>query len=126
MYGRMKCKTKYLFEIKMLVVIVSYFWLDQLICIAREKCKIKRAIRQEGGGRNDENALGISGEHGGISLDYGVKRVIWQRESRIIKVSNNHHVSRTTKYRVPKPSIWDLGLWLVKIDHLVLGRFLVG
>ncbi|KAH3692599.1 hypothetical protein DPMN_193150, partial [Dreissena polymorpha] len=24
----------YLFEIKMLVVIVCYFWLDQLICIA--------------------------------------------------------------------------------------------
>jgi hypothetical protein len=65
-------------------------------------------------------------DHGGISLDYGVKRVIRQRESRIVKVSNNHHVSRTTKYRVPKPSIWDLGLWLVKIDHLVLGRFLVG
>ncbi|KAH3878629.1 hypothetical protein DPMN_002526 [Dreissena polymorpha] len=41
MYGRVKCKTKYLFEIKMLVVIVSFFWLDQLICIAREKCKTK-------------------------------------------------------------------------------------
>ncbi|KAH3873313.1 hypothetical protein DPMN_036545 [Dreissena polymorpha] len=27
-------KTKYLFEIMMLVVLVSYFWLDQLICIA--------------------------------------------------------------------------------------------
>ncbi|KAH3820381.1 hypothetical protein DPMN_122127 [Dreissena polymorpha] len=36
-----ECKTKYLFEIMMLVVLVSYFWLDQLICIAREKCKIK-------------------------------------------------------------------------------------
>ena len=41
MYGRVKCKTKYLFEIKMLVVIVCYFWLDQMICIAREKCKTK-------------------------------------------------------------------------------------
>ncbi|KAH3840307.1 hypothetical protein DPMN_113754 [Dreissena polymorpha] len=40
MYGRVKCKTKYLFEIKILVVIV-YFWLDQLICIAREKCQTK-------------------------------------------------------------------------------------
>ncbi|KAH3803923.1 hypothetical protein DPMN_132195 [Dreissena polymorpha] len=27
-------KTKYLIEIMMLVVLVSYFWLDQLICIA--------------------------------------------------------------------------------------------
>ncbi|KAH3691834.1 hypothetical protein DPMN_191012 [Dreissena polymorpha] len=27
-------KTKYLFEIIMLVVLASYFWLDQLICIA--------------------------------------------------------------------------------------------
>ncbi|KAH3812042.1 hypothetical protein DPMN_140463 [Dreissena polymorpha] len=29
-----KFKTKYLFEIMMLVVLVSYFWLDQLICIS--------------------------------------------------------------------------------------------
>ncbi|KAH3785642.1 hypothetical protein DPMN_163736 [Dreissena polymorpha] len=43
-----ECKTKYLFEIMMLVVLMSYFWLDQLICIAQqliciacEKCKTK-------------------------------------------------------------------------------------
>ncbi|KAH3734705.1 hypothetical protein DPMN_041149 [Dreissena polymorpha] len=37
----LKCKTKYLLEIMMLVAVVSYLWLDQLISIACEKCKTK-------------------------------------------------------------------------------------
>ena len=41
MFAREKYKTKFLFEIMILVEVVSYLWLDQLICFTREKYTTK-------------------------------------------------------------------------------------